>query len=143
MGSLGPELMPDSDGVPPFNRQRLDVLSNRPLPLVLASCGEPSIMRHSILVLVPRFQLLVFRFLVSRSSLSVTRFHLLVFRSRVPRSSLSVRYHGVIVAVDLYVFLIFYSFVYSSVSWLLLSLFVPPSRRHDVHLLLMSRMGSG
>jgi len=110
-------------------------------PLLLASGGEPSIMRHSILVLVPRFQLLVFRFLVSRSSLSVTRFHLLVFRFRVPRSSLSVRYHGVIVAVDLYVFLVFYSFVYSFVSWLL-SLFVPPSRRHDVHLLLISRMGS-
>ena len=79
MGSLGPELMPDSDGVPPSNRQRLDVLSNRPLPLVVASCGEPSIMRYSILV--PRLP--------------------------VSRSSLSVRYHGVIVTVDLYVFLAF------------------------------------
>jgi hypothetical protein len=59
MGSLGPELIPDSDGVPPSNRQRLDVLSNRPLPLVLASCGEPSITRYSILV--------------SRSSFSIPR----------------------------------------------------------------------
>jgi hypothetical protein len=88
MGSLGPELMPDSDGVPPFNRQRLDVLSNRPLPLVLASCGEPSIMRYSILV--PRLPVLrssfIVSFIVYRLSLSVPRFQLLVFRFRVPRS---------------------------------------------------------
>src|SRR6202451_596290 len=51
------------------------MFSNRPLPLVLASCGEPSIMRYSILV--------------SRSSFSIPRFQLHVFRFRVPRSSFS------------------------------------------------------
>ena len=58
-------------------------------------------------ILVPRFQFLVFRFRVSRFSFSAPRFQLLVFRFRIPRSSFSVRYHGVVVAVDLYLFLVF------------------------------------
>jgi hypothetical protein len=62
------------------------MFSNRSLHLVLASCGEPSIMRYSILV--PRFQLLVFRFRVPRSSFSVQlRFpRLSVFRPLAPPS---------------------------------------------------------
>jgi hypothetical protein len=91
MGSLGPELMPDSDGVPPSNRQRLDVLS----------------LSFWLLAVSHRSCAILFLFLVFTSSFSVTRFQLLVFRFRVSRSSLSVRYHGVIVAVDLYVFLVF------------------------------------
>src|SRR5271154_5951218 len=76
-------------------RQRLDCLhSSSPL---LASCGEPSIMRYSILV--PRFHLLVFSlsssgfaFLAFRYSLSdiclpVSRFSFLVL------SSIPWRYH--------------------------------------------------
>jgi hypothetical protein len=132
---------------PPF-RRRPDVhlsLTSGWVHLGLNSCRIQTVCLHligsvlmfspivlSLSFLVFRFRVPRFSFLVSRSSFAVTRFSACL---PVSRSSLSVRYHGVAVAVDLYVFLVFYSFVYS--------LFVPPSRRHDVHLLLMSRMGSG
>src|SRR5271154_304020 len=83
-------------------RQRLDCLhSSSPLR---ASCGEPSIMRYSILVLRFQSSSSSLVFLVSRSSFSV---HRSIRCLPVSRSSFSVRYHVVIVAVDLYVLLAF------------------------------------
>ena len=75
------------------------MFSNRSLHLVLASCGEPSIMRYL-------FSFLVFRFRDPRfSSFVVRRFQLLVSVTRLPVSRSQFNY----------VFLVFQSFV----RWLL------------------------
>jgi hypothetical protein len=141
MGSLGPELMPDSDGVPPSNRQRPDVLSNHSLPLVLASCGEPSIIRYSILVSrssfsIPRLPVSRFSFLVFSSSFSVTCLPVshssFLVLSSIPRRCCRSRFIR-------FSRLLAFRRLAPSLSLLRSSL----PRRLDVHLLLMSRMGSG
>ena len=106
----------------------LHLLSNRPLPLVLASCGEPSIMRYSVLVpcfssrrpvscfsyLVPRFQFLVFSYSFSVTRLSISCSSFLVLGSITFFSSITF------------------------VRWLLLVSLSSLPRHLDVHLLLIS-----
>jgi len=116
MGSLGHELMPDSDGVPPSNRQRPDVLS---LSFWLLAVSHRSC---AILFsfLVPRFQFLVFSYLSSG------------FAFLVPRSQFDTT---ALLSQSIYTF--FPSFSLSSVGSSL-SLRSSLSRRLDVHLLLIS-----